>query len=205
VNLIKNAVFWGVTPCGSWKNRPFGELSALIREALSSSETSVFTRAARRNIPEDGILHSHSRENLKSYIALTGWTLLRRRNVSPVRYELGFYIPEDNILHSHRRENLKSYISGECVFISEARGTTCGVQPATKPRHRSISGRQVKLSGPAARLLQSARAPPRHCPPPRSPLRGDCYLLPSSRPTGNGNIVFKFRTRNWFHKLDYSG
>jgi hypothetical protein len=30
--------------------------------------------------------------------------------VSPVRYELGFYIPEDNILHSHRRESLKSYI-----------------------------------------------------------------------------------------------
>jgi hypothetical protein len=31
--------------------------------------------------------------------------------VSPVKYELGFYIPEDDILHSHRRENLKSYKS----------------------------------------------------------------------------------------------
>jgi hypothetical protein len=31
--------------------------------------------------------------------------------MSPVRYELGFYIPEDDILHSHCRENLKSYIS----------------------------------------------------------------------------------------------
>jgi hypothetical protein len=30
--------------------------------------------------------------------------------MSPVRYELGFYIPEDGILHSHRRDNLKSYI-----------------------------------------------------------------------------------------------
>jgi hypothetical protein len=29
--------------------------------------------------------------------------------VSPVKYELGFYIPEDDILHSDRRENLKSY------------------------------------------------------------------------------------------------
>jgi hypothetical protein len=29
--------------------------------------------------------------------------------VSPVKYELGFYIPEDAILHSRRRENLKSY------------------------------------------------------------------------------------------------
>jgi hypothetical protein len=26
--------------------------------------------------------------------------------VSPVRYELGFYIPEDDILRSHRREKL---------------------------------------------------------------------------------------------------
>jgi hypothetical protein len=29
--------------------------------------------------------------------------------VSPVKYELGFYIPEDEILHSHRREKLHSY------------------------------------------------------------------------------------------------
>jgi hypothetical protein len=54
-------------------------------------------------IPGDDILHSHSRENLKSYITLTGWTLYRGRNMSPVKYELGFYIPEDGILHSHCR------------------------------------------------------------------------------------------------------
>jgi hypothetical protein len=62
-------------------------------------------------IQEGGILHSHRRENLISYIALTGWTLKRRRYMSPVRYELRFYIPEGGILRSHRRENLISYIA----------------------------------------------------------------------------------------------
>jgi hypothetical protein len=42
-------------------------------------------------ITAEDILHSHRREHLKSYIALTGWTLKRRRNVSPVNYGLGFY------------------------------------------------------------------------------------------------------------------
>jgi hypothetical protein len=38
-------------------------------EASRSSETSVYNKPTRRHIPEDGILYSHRRENLKSYIS----------------------------------------------------------------------------------------------------------------------------------------
>jgi hypothetical protein len=82
-----------------------------MNNVRSNYQTLVLILATRRHMPEDCILHSHRRENLKSYIALTGWARYRRRNVSPVRYELDFYILEDGILHSHRRENLKSFIA----------------------------------------------------------------------------------------------
>jgi hypothetical protein len=89
-----------------------------MMEALSSSELYVLKKPTRRNIPEDGILHIDRCDNLKSYKALTGWTLYWRRNVSPVRYELGSYIPEGDNLHIERCENLKSLNEEELAFSS---------------------------------------------------------------------------------------
>jgi hypothetical protein len=85
--------FWDVTSCGSCKNRRFGGtygftirvkrigelwttlavtsnrstllLDTLMMEAIRSPETSVFTRATRRNITDDGILQKNTSSQTK--------------------------------------------------------------------------------------------------------------------------------------------
>jgi hypothetical protein len=53
-------------------------LVTMMKEEPRASETSVLTRGTRCNISEDAIVHSHRREDLKSYI-ISNCTF--RRNV----------------------------------------------------------------------------------------------------------------------------
>jgi hypothetical protein len=50
-------------------------------EAIPSSGTLAHTKSTLRRIPEDGILHSHRRESLKSYKVLGVLVSLEMRNL----------------------------------------------------------------------------------------------------------------------------
>jgi hypothetical protein len=57
-------------------------LVTLMIETILSSKMSVLTRATRRYISEDGILHSHRRENLK-YYSYTSFTVRGHPSAHP--------------------------------------------------------------------------------------------------------------------------
>jgi hypothetical protein len=60
----------------------FVEFSTLKMEVTRSSETSVHTISTERYIPEGGILHSHRRENLKSYNGMNSLFFSRVGNLA---------------------------------------------------------------------------------------------------------------------------
>jgi hypothetical protein len=142
---MKNIVFWGVTPCGSCKNRCFGECRAsiirvtrigeLVILAVTSKQTScevlLILRGLRRllfiaNVVSSPILVTLMMEALR-FSERSVCTRTTRRK-----------IPKDWIPHSHRREYLTnvtwsiSFVPKAVMTRARARVCVCGIRTFNK-------------------------------------------------------------------------
>jgi hypothetical protein len=90
-------------------------LVTLIMEAIRSSETSVLTRATRRNISVDSILHNHRSANHKSYMSV--WS--SERNPQSWEYShFPFSVPVDLRQNSSHMENTLNSVENFVVLCT---------------------------------------------------------------------------------------
>jgi hypothetical protein len=113
-------------------------LVILMKEAPSSSETSVLTKVTRRGIPEDFILHSHRGENLKSYTHLLPCGLDSRLLVSTTSEYLPVYCVFGLV---HKSKNQTPWIS-VCKRTTTERPPLVGKVNANFPRLWVLRGQR---------------------------------------------------------------
>jgi hypothetical protein len=122
-NLRRNTVLYRAVLCGARHLLVTANVVpsslipvTLMMDSQHSSETSVLTITIRRHIPEDGILHSHCRENLNFYII---WHTL---NASLRKIRLR-YIRTSGDWYTHETTN--SLIKVVITFIESLRNSNC--------------------------------------------------------------------------------
>jgi hypothetical protein len=88
-----------------------------MMEALSSTETSVLTRAIRHNIPQGTNLHSHRRENVKSYVIFSNFLISERWTNSKTPSNSDLFYPSGSDLTSRHVTTISGRrICSETVF-----------------------------------------------------------------------------------------
>jgi hypothetical protein len=79
-----------------------------MMEVICSFQMPVLTTATWHNIPEDGILHSHCHENLKSYKSLLSitysMTLISLRSVQECKYNYTLAVGISAYRRKYRQE-----------------------------------------------------------------------------------------------------